>query len=224
MSPADNPPEPSIRLILEVVSELTGLSVSAIRSVRRAPEVVVARHMTCWLALRLTSLALPQIGMEMGGRDRSSVEYGARCMDELRASHPELRERLDVALGLLPMLAAAKEIARASCGPDPAATVSRILSHHRPELAAGLASTQEVVAMAVRVRQLDLVAEIAARFLSAQERALAGTEAPIVPADLPASDADDAACSAQRTHLAEALAALGYVTFKDEEKALGNAD
>jgi hypothetical protein len=224
MSPADNPPDPSVRLIMEVVTELTGLSVSAIRSARRDAEVVVARHMTCWLALRLTSLTLAQIGMEMGGRDRSSVEYGARRVDELRASHPDLRERLDVALGLLPMLAAAKEIARASCGPDPAATVSRILSHRRPELAAGLASTQEVVAMAVRVRQLDLVAEIAAQFLSAQDRTLAWTETTIVPADLPVSDADDATYSAQRTHLAEALAALGYVTFKDEEKALGNAD
>lgn len=224
MSPADNPPDPSVRLIMEVVGELTGFSVSAIRSVRRDPEVVVARHMTCWLALRLTSLTMLQIGMEMGGRDRTSVEYGGRRMDELRASHAELRERLDLALGLLPTLAAAKEIAKASCGPDPAATVSRILSHRRPELAAGLASTQEVVAMAVRVRQLGLVAEIAAQFLSDQDRALAWIEATIVPANLPASDADDPACSARRTHLAEALAALGYVTFKDEEKALGNAD
>lgn len=217
-------PEPSIRLILEVVSELTGVSVTALRSKRRDRDVSLARAIACWTARQLTSLSFPEIAVEMGGRDHTTVRDGALRVDALAATHPDLAERIDQVMGALAALAASgAATSQMSPEVDGGAVAERILAHPHPERAAITASTSDVVALALRVAQLDRVASLAAEYLAAEAADLDWSERRISAADLPAMNAADTQRALTRETLAETLAALGYVTFENQEKTDANA-
>ncbi|MFG1318035.1 hypothetical protein [Xanthobacter autotrophicus] len=113
-----------------------------------------------------------------------------------------------------------------STSPEPAgiAFAAAILAHPRPAHAAIGTPTTAIVAMAEAIGQLHAVAQIAAELLGADEAVLRWSEVPISPDNIVAVDQADDRAAECRAGLTQALAALGYVTFKTEEKIDGNAD
>ena len=59
-------------------------------SARRARVVARPRQIAMYLAKRLTTRSLPEIGRKFGGRDHSTVIHAVRRIDELRDSDREI--------------------------------------------------------------------------------------------------------------------------------------
>lgn len=72
------PLRPTIAQCVARISELSGISVEAIRGPQKAVHVVRARHWAMYEARRYSGRSLPQIGHWLGGRDHSTVIYGIR--------------------------------------------------------------------------------------------------------------------------------------------------
>jgi hypothetical protein len=77
----------AIATVVEAWSRDNGSPVTwhEIVSVRRARAVCRARALVIWLARRHTSLSLPQIGRQLGGRDHTTILYNCRVVDALIA-------------------------------------------------------------------------------------------------------------------------------------------
>jgi hypothetical protein len=195
MTSITDAPEPPIHLILEVVGAMTGMSVARLQSARREAELSVARFVGYWLASKLTTLSLAAIGVEMGGRDPTTIQHGIRRMDELVANKAELRERLEHAISTIRVLSAKGASLRLVTRPDAQGTAERILAAAQAERAAVTASTRDIVAMALRIVQLTRACELAADHLAA----------------------DEAGEPSQHDDLVETLAALGFLTIKEEQ-------
>jgi len=90
----------------------------------RIAEIVEARQAACWVLRKLwPAMSWPCIGILMGGRDHSTVIYGARQAEARRALCPEYRRRTDaLARGRMP----------AAIEPAPASLVER-LTRRLPE-------------------------------------------------------------------------------------------
>lgn len=73
----------SIRYLTCLVGKQFNELVVDILSERRKVSVTYARHVTCWLAKRFTSLSLPQIGDKLGGRDHTTIMHGANRIKRL---------------------------------------------------------------------------------------------------------------------------------------------
>lgn len=80
-----SPERVTMRLIINVVSQRTGISVNEIMSPRRNKRAVEARQIVMYLARKHTSLSLPQIGKQLGGRDHSTVLHGVGKVSESAA-------------------------------------------------------------------------------------------------------------------------------------------
>lgn len=85
------------------------------------------------------------------------------------------------------------------------------------------ASVDQTIALARGLAALDRIAQAAADHLVAQDAALEWTTRVISPADLLEVEVADAAVTAARIALAEALDALGYIALKEPEKTDGSA-
>lgn len=62
---------------------------------RRTAAIVRPRHIAMWLAKKLTTRSLPQIGRQFGGRDHTTVLHATRKIDAERAINAELAQLLD---------------------------------------------------------------------------------------------------------------------------------
>jgi chromosomal replication initiator protein len=49
-----------------------------------------------WLAKRMTTRSLPEIGRRFGGRDHTTVMHGVRRIDELMAADSQLAEDIEL--------------------------------------------------------------------------------------------------------------------------------
>ena len=49
-----------------------------------------------WLAKKLTTRSLPDIGRRFGGRDHTTVLHAVRRIEQLRAEDPQLARDLEV--------------------------------------------------------------------------------------------------------------------------------
>jgi hypothetical protein len=58
---------------LVAASQATGIAVADIRGPRRLRNIVIARHLFFWLAVKYTKSTLPSIGRFVGHNDHSSV-------------------------------------------------------------------------------------------------------------------------------------------------------
>jgi chromosomal replication initiator protein len=83
--PAHEPerPQPRVAEIARLCAEAAGLSVREMLSPRRAKRLVRPRQVGMYLAKKLTSRSLPEIGKRFGGRDHSTVLHSVRKIDEL---------------------------------------------------------------------------------------------------------------------------------------------
>lgn len=76
--------------ILKVVGRHYNVAKSDLLSPRRARNVVVPRQVGMYLAKKLTSRSLPEIGRRFGGRDHSTVLHAVRKIDEQMRSDENL--------------------------------------------------------------------------------------------------------------------------------------
>ncbi|MEW6747832.1 MAG: chromosomal replication initiator protein DnaA [Planctomycetota bacterium] len=88
--------------VIQVVTTQFGIKVSDLQSRRRNHSVVFPRQVAMYLARRLTTLSLEEIGGHLGGRDHTTVLYGIDRVKSLAASDTatqELITRLSDELG-----------------------------------------------------------------------------------------------------------------------------
>lgn len=96
------PVVPTIATIQTVVAAYYGMSRLELISDRRAREVARPRQVAMWIAKKLTTRSLPDIGQRFGGRDHTTVLHAVRRIEALRAEDPEIAnatERLVERLG-----------------------------------------------------------------------------------------------------------------------------
>lgn len=62
--------------LLEMVSQVTGVSLADLKSPRRHVKTCRARHIFCAVARQCTTLSFPKIAALVGGRDHSTIMHG----------------------------------------------------------------------------------------------------------------------------------------------------
>lgn len=78
----DDGPSPSLMTIKRAVCSHFGIAMVDLLSVHRPRELVMARHVAMYLARKLTSRSLPEIGFYFGGRDHTTVLYAIRKIEQ----------------------------------------------------------------------------------------------------------------------------------------------
>lgn len=87
--------------ILKVVGRHYNVAKSDLLSPRRARTVVVPRQVGMYLAKKLTSRSLPEIGRRFGGRDHSTVLHAVRKIDEQIRSDDKLAKEVAMLIRLV---------------------------------------------------------------------------------------------------------------------------
>ena len=80
-------------MVAEIQAKVAGyfqIPLLEMRSARRAREVVRPRQVAMYLAKRLTARSLPQIGIQFGGRDHTTVIHAVRQIEMLRGIDDDL--------------------------------------------------------------------------------------------------------------------------------------
>lgn len=81
---------PTIRAIVEATAAHYGLTRIDLLSFRREHAVSRPRQVAMYLAKRLTSRSLPEIGRQIGGRDHTTVMHGVARIETLSADDTAL--------------------------------------------------------------------------------------------------------------------------------------
>lgn len=84
-----------IPVILEAVASRYGVKVSELQGKKRSKAVTFPRHVCMYLARRLTSQSLEEIGGYFGGRDHSTVLHASRAITRRAESDPGFHAQLD---------------------------------------------------------------------------------------------------------------------------------
>ncbi len=82
--------------IIRKVADHYNLRLNDILSPRRARSVARPRQIAMFLAKRLTSKSLPEIGRSFGGRDHTTVIHGVKKIEELRAVDSQIAEDVEL--------------------------------------------------------------------------------------------------------------------------------
>jgi len=82
--------------IQKACSEHFGLRQADLISERRNRAIARPRQAAMWLAKKLTTRSLPDIGRRFGGRDHTTVLHAVRRIEQLRAEDPQLARDLEV--------------------------------------------------------------------------------------------------------------------------------
>lgn len=86
---------PALKTIAEQSARRYGLTVADLKSGSRRRTVVAARDAAIFLARRLTTKSLQEIGEFFGGRDHTTILHSCRKLEQSSESDPETREALD---------------------------------------------------------------------------------------------------------------------------------
>ncbi len=84
----------TVDLILSIVAESTGISVTEITGDKRSRSVVESRHLTMYLARELTDLSLPKIGDRIGNRDHTTVLHAVDKIAKLMQKDRDMYNRV----------------------------------------------------------------------------------------------------------------------------------
>lgn len=87
--------------ILQIIGRHYSVSRSDLLSPRRARSIVRPRQVGMYLAKKLTSRSLPEIGKRFGGRDHSTVLHAVRKIEELLKSDEKLAREVAVLIRLV---------------------------------------------------------------------------------------------------------------------------
>lgn len=88
--------EPSIALIQKICCSHFGLRKNEFLSARRTADFVYARQVGMFIAKKLTSRSLPEIGRRFGNRDHTTVLYAVRKIGIQSKRDPEIACDIDV--------------------------------------------------------------------------------------------------------------------------------
>lgn len=86
---------PPIRRIQEQVCQAFDITITQLKSARRAKPLIAPRHIAMWLCCKLTTASLPAIGAAFGGRDHTTVIHAKRNAEFLMAFDQGLREKTE---------------------------------------------------------------------------------------------------------------------------------
>ena len=86
----------TVEEIQRKVAEHYNIRMSDMVGPKRQRSIARPRQVAMWLAKRLTTRSLPDIGRRFGGRDHTTVMHGVRKIEELRASDPQIAEDLEL--------------------------------------------------------------------------------------------------------------------------------
>lgn len=86
---------PALKAIAEQSARRYGLTVADLKSGSRRRTVVAARDTAIFLARRLTTKSLQEIGDFFGGRDHTTILHSCRKLEQTSESDPETREAID---------------------------------------------------------------------------------------------------------------------------------
>lgn len=205
--------EPSIRLIVSVVSATFGISSRDLLSQRRGADVLPARQAAYWLARDLTRLSFQAIGRAMGGRDPTTIIAGVRVAQAMARNSETFRTTMAAAHEAICILAASRfSNSFGEC--DAVALAQSVLVE--PVRAAMSISGDELAAMATRLLGQDDVMRHTMQLLVAIDELVLANPDPLRRIEL---------ARLTRTtisQLNQALADLGCV--KTMEAADGNAE
>jgi len=84
-----------IPVILEAVARKFNVKVSDLQGKRRSKAITYPRHVSMYLARRLTHQSLEEIGGYFGGRDHSTVLHASRAISEQVDGDPAVRELVE---------------------------------------------------------------------------------------------------------------------------------
>jgi hypothetical protein len=87
---------PSIASIVSVVATHRGVSGLSLISARRDSHLAMARHIAMYLAKHLTTRSLQEIGHRLGGRDHTTILYGAGKIEGLMRDDEQLRASIEM--------------------------------------------------------------------------------------------------------------------------------
>jgi chromosomal replication initiator protein len=87
--------------ILQIIGRHYSVSRSDLLSPRRARSIVRPRQIGMYLAKKLTSRSLPEIGKRFGGRDHSTVLHAVRKIEELLKSDEKLAREVALLMRLV---------------------------------------------------------------------------------------------------------------------------
>ena len=73
----------SIDTIQKVVSDYYGISVSEIKSKKQNKKVAFPRHVSIYIARKLTEMSFTEIGSEFGGKDHSTIMSSCKKIEDL---------------------------------------------------------------------------------------------------------------------------------------------
>ena len=86
----------TIEDIQKSVATHYNIKLSEMHSARRSRVVARPRQVAMYLAKRLTSKSLPEIGRKFGGKDHTTVMHAVKRIEELRLSDPDLSTDIDL--------------------------------------------------------------------------------------------------------------------------------
>lgn len=155
--------QPSVALIIEAVSEATGVRVGEITSARRSEPLWTARRAVYLLAAEMTDLSFPRIAHAIGERDHTTVLSGKKKAEQLYAEVEAFRDLVDgVRLAVQALMLTDAALQRVD--PDPTAVAHELID--RPHIAGWLrVSARDTKAMALRLVALEAVAGRTVRLL-----------------------------------------------------------
>ncbi len=87
--------------ILKAISQLYNVPKTELLSARRAQSVVRPRQIGMYLAKKLTSRSLPEIGRRFGGRDHSTVLHAVRKIEKLLEQDENLKQEITLLTRIL---------------------------------------------------------------------------------------------------------------------------
>jgi chromosomal replication initiator protein len=86
----EGPRPVTIREIQKCISKHFGISMTELLASRRLAKIVRPRQIGFYLARKLTSRSLPEIGRRFGGKDHTTVLHACKKVEERMSTDPNL--------------------------------------------------------------------------------------------------------------------------------------
>src|SRR4029079_10999273 len=85
----------SVEMVQKEVAAFFNLAVSELKTKKRHKNVILPRQIAMYLARKLTSHSLPEIGGAFGGKDHTTILHAYKKMDLELTTNKELKEIVD---------------------------------------------------------------------------------------------------------------------------------
>lgn len=99
--PVEKPKEITIDIIQQAVANYYRLNLSDFKAKKRTRTVAFPRQIAMFLCRELTDSSLPQIGLEFGGRDHTTVMHAYEKIKEDIKNEPQLEKRVNEIIHLI---------------------------------------------------------------------------------------------------------------------------